>query len=156
MKKSIIYLDTSVIGGCFEDEFALWSNSLLDDIKNHHYVVATSEIVAMEISRAPIYVQLKYSEILEFCDPIICTPNEEVVDLVDAYLAHGILKEKFRNDMVHMALASVFAVDIVTSWNFKHIVRYEKIVKFNAVNLEFGYRQLAIHSPRELTSNGKD
>jgi hypothetical protein len=49
-----------------------------------------------------------------------------------------------------------YGVDIVASWNFKHIVRYEKIVKFNAVNLELGYHQIAIHSPREIATYGKD
>lgn len=156
MKKPVIYLDTSVIGGCFDLEFSLWSNSLIADILNHHFVFATSEIVALEIGRAPEEVQLKFGELLEFCEPVICTPNDEVLDLVDAYLGHGILGEKYRNDLVHMALASVFSVDIVASWNFKHIVRYDKIVKFNAVNLEQGYRQLAIHSPREVSSYGKD
>lgn len=156
MKKPVIYLDTSVIGECFDQEFSPWSNSLIEDIRNHHFVFATSEIVALEISRAPGEVQLKYGELLEFCEPTICTPNDEVLDLVDAYLGHGILSEKYRNDLVHMALASIFFVDIVASWNFKHIVRYDKIVKFNAVNLELGYRQLAIHSPREVSSYGKD
>jgi hypothetical protein len=156
MKKPVVYLDTSVIGGCFDQQFALWSNGLIEDIRSHHYAFATSEIVALEISRAPAEVQLKYGELLEFCEPLLCTPNEEVVDLVDAYLGHGILSEKFRNDMMHIALAAVFAVDIVASWNFKHIVRYEKIVRFNAVNLEYGYRQLAIHSPREVSSYGSN
>ena len=37
------------------------------------------------------------------------------------------------------------------SWNFKHIVHYEKIRSFNAVNLEKGYKPIEIHSPREVT-----
>jgi hypothetical protein len=156
MKKPIIYLDTSVIGGCFDLEFAVWSNSLIEDIRSNQYIFATSEVVAFEISRACVEVQLKYSELLQYCNPLICTPNDEVLDMIDAYIGHQILTEKHRNDMVHIALATVFSVDIVASWNFKHIVRYEKIVKFNAVNLEYGYRQLAIHSPREVSSYGKN
>ena len=38
------------------------------------------------------------------------------------------------------------------SWNFKHIVRLEKIRLFNAVNVESGYRVLSIRSPREVTT----
>lgn len=37
-------------------------------------------------------------------------------------------------------------------WNYRHIVHYDKIVKFNAVNLEFGFRQLVILSPREVST----
>jgi hypothetical protein len=47
MKKPIIYLDTSVIGGCFDKEFEIWSNSLLEDIRNNQFQLATSEIVAL-------------------------------------------------------------------------------------------------------------
>jgi hypothetical protein len=47
-------------------------------------------------------------------------------------------------------------VDVLVSWNFRHIVRYDKILLFNAVNLEFGYQTLQIYSPREVTQHGKD
>lgn len=58
--------------------------------------------------------------------------------------------------MLHIALASVHGVDILVSWNFKHIVHFDKIVKFNAVNPEYGFRQLMILSPREVASNEED
>ena len=47
-------------------------------------------------------------------------------------------------------------VDLVVSWNFKHIVRAEKIRLFNAVNLENGYKTVQIYSPREVTIYGAD
>jgi len=54
--------------------------------------------------------------------------------------------------MVHVALATIANADIVVSWNFKHIVRFDRIRAFNAVNLEAGYKVLAIHSPREVAT----
>lgn len=33
MKKLRVYVDTSVIGGCFDDEFAAWSNGLVQDFE---------------------------------------------------------------------------------------------------------------------------
>jgi predicted nucleic acid-binding protein len=157
MKLQLIYLDTSVFGGCFEPEFSEWSIGLIRDIENGLFQATTSEIVAFEIDAgAPEIVQQKFSSFLNGCSPEVLSMSEEVLTLSDAYLAHGILTQKFRNDMMHIALATVHGVDIVASWNFKHIVRYEKIVKFNAVNLELGYHQIAIHSPRELATYGKD
>jgi hypothetical protein len=50
-------------------------------------------------------------------------------------------------------LATVAAVDALVSWNFKHIVRLEKIRLFNAVNVESGYQPLNILSPREVTTH---
>jgi predicted nucleic acid-binding protein len=157
MKQQRIYLDTSVFGGCFEQEFSEWSVGLLRDIENGLFRGATSEIVALEVNAgAPFIVQQRFGVFLNLCNPEVLSVSEEVMTLMDAYVAHEILTQKFRNDLMHIALATVHSVDIVASWNFKHIVRFEKIVKFNAVNLELGYHQIAIHSPREITTYGKD
>jgi O-antigen/teichoic acid export membrane protein len=72
------------------------------------------------------------------------------------YQERKILTPKFYDDGLHIALASVAAVDLLVSWNFKHIVHYDKIRYFNAVNLELGYRPLAIYSPREVTHYGEE
>lgn len=58
--------------------------------------------------------------------------------------------------MLHIALATVASVDVVVSWNFRHIVRLDKIQLFNGVNIERGYRTLAVYSPREVTTYGRD
>ena len=61
MKKEIrIYVDTSVIGGCFDDEFDLWSNGLMDDFRNDNYKPVISEIVAAEVNVAPQFVIQQY------------------------------------------------------------------------------------------------
>ena len=57
--------------------------------------------------------------------------------------------------MLHIALATVANADLLVSWNFRHIVRVDKIRLFNAVNLEQGYQALSIHSPREVTTYGQ-
>jgi len=54
--------------------------------------------------------------------------------------------------MRHIALATIATADALVSWNFKHIVKLEKIRLFNAVNVESGYRSLNILSPREVTT----
>jgi hypothetical protein len=82
--------------------------------------------------------------------------NEAVLDLADVYQQRGILTPKFYNDGVHVALATIAEVDILVSWNFKHIVHFDKIRLFNAINLERGYKPLQIYSPREVMSYGTD
>jgi hypothetical protein len=63
MKLPRIYLDTSIFGGCFEQEFAEWSIGLLIDIKNGLFRATTSEIVALEINAgAPANVKQKFGE----------------------------------------------------------------------------------------------
>ena len=70
-----------------------------------------------------------------------------------AYEARKILAATFAADMRHIALATVAEVDALVSWNFRHIVRLEKIRLFNAVNVDLGYRALNILSPREVTTH---
>ena len=60
------------------------------------------------------------------------------------------MTEKYLIDAQHIAIASVFKVDLVVSWNFKHIVNYKKIRLYNSVNLKNGYPLIEIRSPREV------
>jgi len=54
------------------------------------------------------------------------------------------------NDCIHIALATMYKVDILVSWNFKHIVNVYKIRGYNSVNLRLGFQQLEIRSPKEI------
>jgi hypothetical protein len=151
MKKLRIYVDTSVIGGCFDTEFSKWSNGLMKDFKLGNFIPIISEIVAVEITKAPQDVRDKYFEILDLGAEQLSV-NDEVDALAEAYEKSKILTPKFMEDMIHIALATVANVDIVVSWNFKHIVHFDKIRQFNAINLQMGYKELKIYSPREVTN----
>ena len=67
-----------------------------------------------------------------------------------AYLSAGVVGPANEGDAMHVAAATVANCDIIVSWNLKHIVHYDKIRGYNAVNLREGYRTLAIHSPKEV------
>jgi predicted nucleic acid-binding protein len=154
MKRLRIYVDTSVFGGCLDHEFAEWSNALMDDFRSDRYVLVVSDVTAGEVAMAPEPVREVFSELLEIADNLPVT--EEALELLRAYESHGILGRRFRNDMLHIAIAAVAEVDVVVSWNFRHIVRLDKIRLFNGVNLECGYKPLTIYSPREVATYGKE
>jgi predicted nucleic acid-binding protein len=154
MKRLRIYVDTSVFGGCLDHEFAEWSNALMDDFRSDRYVLVVSDVTAGEVAMAPEPVREVFSELLEIADNLPVT--EEALELLRAYESHGILGRRFRNDMLHIAIATVAEVDVVVSWNFRHIVRLDKIRLFNGVNLECGYKPLTIYSPREVATHGKE
>ena len=154
MKIGRIYVDTSVLGGCFDSEFATWSNGLVEDFRRGVFRPILSDVTAIEVAGAPERVRDLHREVVALGELVSAT--EEVVGLAGAYEAHGILGPRFRNDMLHIALATVASVDVVVSWNFRHIVRLDKIQLFNGVNIERGYRTLAIYSPREVTTYGRD
>ena len=107
-------------------------------------------LVAAELVLAPLLVQEKYQELLDF-ETEVLGESPEAWALAERYLEHRILPESFAADGLHIALASVAEVDLLVSWNFKHIVRFDKIRQFNAVNREAGYKEIEIYSPREVT-----
>jgi hypothetical protein len=156
MKIPRVYLDTSVLGGCFDPEFAVWSNGLLEDFRAGLLIPVLSDWLATEIGRAPERVRTVYGELLAIAGHQTVAVTTDALDLLAAYEAHSVLGPKYRADMLHIALATVADVDLLVSWNFKHIVRFDKIRLFNAANLEQGYKSLVIHSPREVTTYGRD
>ncbi len=154
MKLQRIYLDTSVLGGCFDQEFAEWSNGLMQDYRSGLYKPLLSEVTATELRGAPEKVQILYAELLAVGAEIL-EVTERALELADAYQQHEILTPKYYDDGLHIAVATVGEADVLVSWNFKHIVRFDKIRVFNAVNLEYGYKPLQIFSPREVTTHDR-
>jgi len=155
MKRFRVYADTSVFGGCFDDEFAEESKSLFAAIKAGKFVLVVSTTTLAELQRAPDYVRKVLGQLppdavetLEF--------SNEIALLRDAYLQAGILKLENKSDAEHIASASVADVDLVVSWNFKHIVHFEKIAGYQAVNLMNGYKEIRIYSPKEVVESEKE
>lgn len=55
-----------------------------------------------------------------------------------------------------MAAATVAGADLVLSWNFRHIVRFDRVRMFNGINGIRGYRPLNIRSPLEVEHDDAD
>jgi len=140
-----------VIGGCHDDEFNTWSNGLMKDFRLKNYLPVLSVLTIDEISKAPKRVQETLSMLLEE-GPEVLEITESALELSEKYLKREILTPKFRDDALHIALASHANVDVLVSWNFRHIVHYDKIRLFNAVNNENGLKTIDIYSPREVTN----
>lgn len=155
MKRLRVYLDTSVLGGCFDEEFAEWSTRLIDDIRAGRFAPVLSDVTAAEAGDAPAAVQALHDELLVIAGDLLPV-TAEALELVGAYQTRGVLSARFRNDMLHIALATIAEVDVLVSWNFRHVVRLDKIRLFNAVNLELGYKPLTIYSPREVITYEED
>lgn len=154
MRAQRVYLDTSVVGGCHDDEFAPWSRGLMDDFRSGIFHPVVSRIVTLEVEDAPTVVQETYADLLRLGPDILQVGDEETA-LAGQYLERGIVSENYYDDAQHIALATVANVDVLTSWNFRHIVHFDKIRQFNAVNLEQGYKPIDIRSPREVTHHGE-
>lgn len=146
-----VYADTSVYGGIMDDEFRRASRMFFDHVRKGNFVLAVSEVVSKEIEPAPEPVQEYFDEILRYAEFLKVTP--EALALQEAYLDAGIITPKSEDDALHVAIASTGSCTTIVSWNFRHIVHFQKIPKYNAVNVLKGYNPIAIHSPLELVYN---
>lgn len=151
MKLQRVYIDTSVIGGCFDSEFAQWSNQLMLDFEQGRLKPVVSDVVAAEIYEGFARIQEQYEKLLAW-NPDILSVTSEAIELADAYQRQGVLTPKYYDDGLHLALATIAEVDVLVSWNFKHIVQFFKIRQFNAINLSLGYKTIQIFSPREVST----
>lgn len=149
MKKLRIYLDTSVFGGCFDEEFSSDSGELFAEIRSGKFIVVISRTTLDEISKAPEHVQKVLGDLPDDAVEVL-DPSEEVDNLARAYMTAGVLGKACQGDAEHIASASVADVDFVVSWNFKHIVHYDKIRGFQAVNMLKGFKPVLIYSPQEV------
>jgi hypothetical protein len=149
MIKPNIYIDTSVIGGCFDDEFSEVSNELFEEFKSGKKIAVVSDITLLELKDAPKYVKNKLDEIpAEFKKIISFT--DEATELANKYINEKIISINFKEDARHIALATIERVDILASWNFKHVVNVVRINGYNSINLKEGYHLLEIRSPLEI------
>lgn len=107
-----------------------------------------------ELEEAPPRVRADYDSLLSFVNVVDVT--DEALDLQQAYLNAKILTPTWEDDALHIALATVHGCDLIVSWNFQHIVHFQKIPKYNAVNALHWYNEIAIHSPPEVISDDDD
>lgn len=111
MKLQRIYIDTSVIGGCFDPEFAEWSIGLMNDFRNKLFKPLLSQVTAAEIQEAPKFIQVTFAELVDLNAEIISV-SENALELSTEYQRKGILTPNYFNDGLHIALATTAEADV--------------------------------------------
>ena len=152
--KRRIYIDTSVIGGYFDDEFEVATRLMFDRIKEKDFLIYFSEVNEAELAFAPQHIKDVKNIIPKDCLRFI-EIDDEVEALTQTYISEKALGKSSENDAYHIALASVNRLDCLISWNFKHIVNFDKIKMFNSINLRLGYPLIDIRSPLEFLKDEK-
>jgi len=115
--KPRVYIDTSVIGGYYDEEFEEDTKKFFNRIFNEDFIIYFSEVSETELSLAPPRVR----------------------DL--------------KNRIPKVCYRFIELDDVLVSWNFKHIVNFDKIKLFNSVNLKLGYPIIDIRSPLEFINH---
>ena len=149
MKKDRIYIDTSIIGGFFDIEFKVETKQLFKRLENREIIFVVSDLLDIELERAPEKVKnLIFNYQPDKFERVLLT--EEARDLGEKYIQANVVGRTSIEDCFHIAMATINNVDVLASWNFKHIVNFSRIKGYNAVNIKNGYNLLEIRSPKDL------
>ena len=144
-----IYIDTSVIGGCEDDEFRVHSRQLMEQFVRGDSVLVASLLTLQELAAAPKAVRDHLGHVPENHIEILQL-DADAQRLSGLYIEEGVLSKKMLADAQHIAMATIARVDVLVSWNFKHIVNLFRIHGYNSVNIRLGYPILEIRAPREV------
>lgn len=144
-----VYLDTSVIGGYFDEEFSENTIPFFERIIQDKIKVYVSDLLIGELSGAPRVVRELLDEI-PLDQKVHIELNQDAIDLGDRYIFEGVVGKTSRADCQHIALATLANDDVLVSWNFKHIVNLERIRGYNGINIILGHKPIEIRTPQEI------
>lgn len=128
----------------------LATKDLIDKLKLGEYEGYISEQVMAEIARAP---ETKKQQLLKLVDGIeleLLIMDKEAEMLADKYIAEGLIPAKYRDDAIHIAIASTSNLDVIVSWNFEYMVKLKTKRGVIAVNELMGYKTIEIVTPQEV------
>jgi hypothetical protein len=143
------------VGGYFDEEFKEDTNGLFLRLEKREIIFVISDLLDLELIDAPEHVRdllQKYPN--EHFERVVIT--EDVINLADTYISEKVVGKTSLEDCRHIALATVNRVDVLASWNFKHIVNLDKIKGYNSVNLRSGFPMIEIRSPKDLIRYGEE
>ena len=146
------YFDTSVFGGVYDVEFEEETALLFEKVNLGQIICVYSNLTETELSNAPEQVRNFFESIKEEHKEKVQVTHE-ALKLAQTYVDEKVVGETNLDDCVHIATATLSKVDVLVSWNFKHIVNVYRIRGYNSVNLRAGYSTLNIHSPKEIVGN---
>ncbi len=150
-----IYIDTSVVGGYFDEEFKEATSGLFLRLEKKEIIFVVSDLLDLELIDAPQNVR----ELLQKYSPDSferVSLTDEALKLADTYVLEKVIGQTSLEDCRHIALATINRVDVLASWNFKHIVNLDRIKGYNSVNLKLGFLMIEIRSPKDLVNYGNE
>jgi predicted nucleic acid-binding protein len=154
MRIQRIYIDTSVLGGYFDNEFNVATQRLFNLVKKGEYKVVISNITEGELLNAPERVKTLLNDLS--IDYEVLKLTDDVVSLASEYIRENVVGQSSYDDCLHIAIATIFRLDLLVSWNFKHIVNIKRIRGYNGINIKNGYPSIEIRSPKDLIDYEND
>ena len=139
----------------YDTEFEKETTILFEKVALGQIICVYSNLTESELSKAPQPVQ-DFFQSLEENQKEVISVTPEALQLAQTYINDNVVGQTSLDDCIHIATATLSKVDILVSWNFKHIVNVYRIRGYNSVNLRLGYSTIDIRSPKEITGNEDD
>ncbi len=155
MRKKKLYLETSIINFVYADdspdkkEVTIEMFNLLEK-EEDSYSLYISRLILEEIGNAEGEKTRQLLEVIANRNFTILEMTEEAQKLGERYIKEGLIPRKYDDDAYHIAIATVHDMDVIVSWNFKHIVKMKTIEGVKWINESEGYRPIEIYSPWEV------
>ncbi len=129
------------------------TGKFFEDIKRDKYEIYISELVIAEIDETEEDKKFKLKNLIEEYQPFELTANSNVEELSEKYLSASIVPARYGNDVIHIAFAVANDLDVVVSWNLRHIVKLKTKLEVNGINKISGYKEIEICTPEEVIEN---
>ena len=157
MKKLSLYLETSVWNFIFADdapEKRDITKEFFINIKQGQYEIFISQTVLNEIDRADERKKAQLMQLIKEHQPKELNITQEVIDLSKEYILQKIIPEEKVEDAIHVAVATVYEMDALITWNNRHLANLRKMEIINGINLKEGYtKHIEIVNPMEVISD---
>ena len=156
MRALRVYLDTSVINFLFADDAPDFQRVTADFFEHyaHLHELYVSDVVILEIHRDPHLEHRRdlLSVVTDYQISILSRESiDEIRQLAQRYVERGVVPAAKMEDALHVAYATVHEMDVLPSWNFRHLANVNKEARISVVNIEQGYRHpLRLTSPLEV------
>ena len=157
MRRNIIHLDTSVLNFFFEDidlEKANSTKKLFGEIRKGRYDAFISDLVLREIGKSTGSKRERLLSLIKTYEIPLVGVTLECIELTEKYMSRKIFPSKYRDDALHIAIATVHDMDVVISWNLRHMVKLRTRREVKAINIMEGYREIEICTPMEVIESG--
>lgn len=132
-------------------EFEGASRQLMDMFTRGEALLVLSDLTLLELQEAPVDVRTVLEKVPEKHREYV-ELTEEATILAQRYIDTEVIGAAKRVDAQHIAIATINRVEVLVSWNFRHIVNLQRIRGYNSVNLLQGYPLLEIRTPEEVVN----
>lgn len=150
-----IYLDSTIPNYAFNKhtpEKQRAASSLFQLICQKRMQAFISQVVLNEIFHTPNSQKRKQMlNLVKDCN--VLKLNLKTYNLAQTYIKKQIIPAKNFDDAQHIAIATIYKLNALVSYNFEHILRLKTINAINIINKQLGYQEIALVVPEIILND---